>query len=152
MMALSTTVSNRLIVFIGATMSVFHLYVALVGPPQAYVMRGVHLAFALTLAFLLLPGIGKRAARVGILDLILMLLAVAGARYPSVTLEYIVTRLPYVDDPNLYDYLFGGLLVILLLEANRRATRWGLPLIAHPLLVYAFTFCHQSIASPMIPT
>ncbi|AEC20058.1 TRAP transporter, 4TM/12TM fusion protein [Pusillimonas sp. T7-7] len=152
MMALSTTVSNRLIVFIGATMSVFHLYVALVGPPQAYVMRGVHLAFALTLAFLLLPGIGKRAARVGILDLILMLLAVAGALYPSVTLEYMVTRMPYVDDPNIYDYLFGGLLVILLLEATRRATGWALPIIATLFLVYAFTYGNQSIAALMDQT
>src|SRR3546814_2069881 len=96
-------------------------------------------------AFLLLPGIGKRAARVGILDLILMLLAVAGALYPSVTLEYLVTRMPYVDDPNIYDYLFGGLLVILLLEATRRATGWALPIIAPLFLVYAFTYCNQSI-------
>ncbi|KAA0888657.1 TRAP transporter permease [Pusillimonas sp. ANT_WB101] len=152
MMALPTTVSNRLIVLIGAVMSAFHLYVALVGPPQAYVMRGVHLAFALALAFLLLPGIGKRAPRVSVIDLILMLLAVAGALYPSFNLEYMVTRMPYVDDPNMYDYLFGGLLIVLLLEATRRATGWALPIISVLFLAYAFTIGNQSIGAIMDQT
>lgn len=147
MMALPTTVSNRLIVLIGAVMSAFHLYVALVGPPQAYVMRGIHLAFALALAFLLLPGISKRAPRVSVLDLLLMLLAVAAALYPSFNLEYMVTRMPYVDDPNMYDYLFGGLLIVLLLEATRRATGWALPIIATLFLVYSFTFGNQPVGA-----
>lgn len=152
MMSLPATVSNRLIVVIGAVMSAFHLYVALIGPPQAYVMRGVHLAFALSLAFLLLPGFGKRAPRVSLIDLILMLLAVAGAIYPSIVLEYMVTRMPYVDDPNLYDYLFGGLLIVLLLEATRRATGWALPIIATLFLAYAFTVGNQSIGALMDQT
>ena len=33
---------------VAAAMSVFHLWVAFVGPPNAYVMRGAHLAFALS--------------------------------------------------------------------------------------------------------
>ncbi|MFT0547547.1 TRAP transporter permease [Allopusillimonas ginsengisoli] len=152
MMALPTTVSNRLIVLIGAVMSAFHLYVAMVGPPQAYVMRGVHLAFALALAFLLLPGIGKRAPRVSVIDLILMLLAVAGALYPSFNLEYMVTRMPYVDDPNMYDYLFGGLLIVLLLEATRRATGWALPIISMLFLAYALTIGNQSVGAIMDQT
>src|SRR3546814_8962461 len=53
---------------------------------------------------------------------------------------------------NIYDYLFGGLLVILLLEATRRATGWSLPIIATLFLVYAFTYGNQSIAALMDQT
>ena len=68
-------------------MSVFHLYVAFVGPPDAYVMRGSHLAFALVLAFLIMPGAAAAAERVGWFDCVLVLAAAAAALYPSCNLE-----------------------------------------------------------------
>lgn len=147
MILISSSVSNRLIVLIGASMSLFQLYVALVGPPEAYVMRGMHLAFALALAFLILPGTGKRAERVGLLDVALLVLATAGALYPSLNLNYIVTRMPYVDDPVLHDYIFGGLLTLTLLEATRRATGLALPCIAIFFVAYALTYGNQSFGS-----
>ena len=50
---------------VAVAMSAFHLWVAFVGPPEAYVMRGTHLAFALVLAFLVMPGLNGRAERPG---------------------------------------------------------------------------------------
>lgn len=147
MMLLPASLSNRLIILIGASMSVFQLYVALIGPPEAYVMRGIHLAFALALAFLILPGLGKRTQRAGVLDVLLVLLATAGALYPSFNLNYIVTRMPYVDDPILYDYIFGGLLTLTLLEATRRATGLALPCIALFFVAYALTYGNQSLGA-----
>lgn len=152
MMLLPSTLSNRLIILVGASMSVYQLYVALIGPPEAYVMRGIHLAFALALAFLILPGLGKRTQRVGLLDILLVLLATAGALYPSFHLNYIVTRMPYVDDPILYDYIFGGLLTLTLLEATRRATGLALPCIALFFVAYALTFGNQSVGAVLDQT
>src|SRR5688572_32701231 len=36
-------------------MALYHLWIAFVGPPNALVLRSVHVGFALTLAFLAIP-------------------------------------------------------------------------------------------------
>ena len=40
---------------IAVAMSLYHMYVAGFGPPEAIIFRGIHLLFALTLVFLLFP-------------------------------------------------------------------------------------------------
>ena len=144
MIAVPASLTRRLLTLIGVSMSVFHLYVAFVGPPDAYVMRGLHLAFALMLAFLMFPGFGKETRQPGIFDLVLLLAAAAGALYPTANLDYIVNRMYYVDDPIVLDYIFGGGLILLLLEATRRATGWALPITAVAFLVYGLTAGGQS--------
>ena len=146
MLSLPVTLSRRLIRTIGVLMSVFHLYVAFVGPPDAYVMRGSHLAFALTLAFLVLPGCNGRSERVGWLDVLLLLAALAGALYPSMNLSYIQNRMYYVDDPLFLDYVFGGALIVLIMEATRRATGWALPITAMIFLAYGVTQGNQPVS------
>lgn len=126
-------------------MSAFHIWVAFVGPPEAYVMRGTHIAFALVLAFLVMPGIDGKAARPGVIGWCLVLAAAACALYPSLALDYIRNRTYYVDDPRLADYVFGGGLVVLLVEATRRATGWALPVTAGVFVVYGLTLGGQSL-------
>jgi TRAP transporter 4TM/12TM fusion protein len=145
MFSLPQAFSRHLITAIAVLMSVFHLYVAFVGPPDAYVMRGWHLAFALVLAFLVMPGRHGIAERVGWADVLLVLLAVAAALYPSASLDYIQNRFYYVDDPRLADYIFGGALVVLVMEATRRATGWALPVTAMVFLAYGLTLGNQSV-------
>ncbi len=144
MMSIPVSVSRRLITVVAVLMSVFHLYVAFVGPPDAYVMRGSHIAFALILAFLVMPGRNGQAARVGVTDLLLALAAATAALYPSLTLDYIHNRMYYVDDPRIADYIFGGALIVLILEATRRATGWALPITAIVFMAYGLTLGHQS--------
>ena len=145
MLTLPTQLTQRLITIIAVSMSLFHLYVAFVGPPDAYVMRGTHLAFALCLAFLVLPGFSGKAINVSALDIALMLTALAAAMYPSFNLDYIQNRMYYVDDPTIADYIFGGALIVLIMEATRRATGWALPATALAFLVYGLTLGDQSI-------
>ena len=145
MLALPAAFSRRLVTVIAVAMSAFHLYVAFFGPPDAYVMRGSHLAFALVLAFLVMPGRDGRAERVGWFDALLVLAAGAAALYPSLNLEYIVNRMYYVDDPVLADYVFGGALIVLVIEATRRATGWALPITALVFLAYGLTWGGQSV-------
>ena len=145
MLTLPQTLTRRLITAVAVAMSVFHLYVAFVGPPDAYVMRGSHLAFALVLAYLIMPGWRGRAERAGGLDLALVLIAVAAAMYPATHLDYILNRIYYVDDPRLADYVFGGALIVLILEATRRFTGWALPVTAMVFLAYGLTFGNQSV-------
>ncbi len=137
---------RHVITVVAVAMSAFHLYVAFMGPPDAYVMRGSHLAFALALAFLVMPGRNGRAERVGWFDVMLVVVAVLAAMYPSMNLHYIQNRMYYVDDPRIADYIFGGALILLITEATRRATGWALPITALVFLVYGLTLGHQSVA------
>jgi TRAP transporter 4TM/12TM fusion protein len=146
MFSLPPAAARRLITVVAVTMSVFHLYVAFAGPPDAYVFRGSHLAFALVLAFLIMPGWRGRSERVGALDLLLVAAAAAAALYPAWTLNYILNRIYYVDDPRFADYVFGGVLIVLMLEATRRFTGWALTVTALVFLVYGLTLGNQSFA------
>jgi len=145
MLALPAVVSRRLISTIAVAMSVFHLVVAFVGPPDAYVMRGSHIAFALVMAFLIMPGRHGTAERVGWFDVLLVLAAAAAALYPIMNLGYIQSRMYYVDDPRFADYVFGGAMILLILESTRRATGWALPITALVFLVYGLTLGNQSV-------
>jgi TRAP transporter 4TM/12TM fusion protein len=144
-MTLPPSLTRRAVTVVAVAMSAFHLYVAFVGPPSAYVMRGSHLAFALVLAFLVMPGRRGNAERVGVFDLLWVALAVAAALYPSLNLDYIENRMYYVDDPKVADYVFGGMLMVLLIEATRRATGWALPITALAFLAYGLTAAGQSV-------
>ncbi|MEO7241409.1 MAG: TRAP transporter permease [Variovorax sp.] len=144
-MVIAQAFSRRLTAVVAVAMSVFHLWVAFVGPPDAYVFRGAHLAFGLALAFLTLPGFRGRAERVGWVDLALVAFAVAATMYPSAVLDYIHNRTYYVDDPRAIDYVFGGTAVLLILEATRRATGLALPITAIVFVGYGLTIGNQSV-------
>jgi TRAP transporter 4TM/12TM fusion protein len=141
MAELPAAFTRRLITVVAVAMSVFHLWVAFFGAPDAYVMRGTHLAFALALVFL----IGGRDRKPTWFDLLIVIAAVAAALYPLANLTYIQNRIYYVDDPRLADYIFGGALIVLLLEATRRATGWALPVTAIAFLAYGLTAGNQDV-------
>ncbi len=145
MFALPQSVSKLLVTVLAVSMSVLHLYVAFAGPPDAYVMRGGHLAFAVAIAFLVLPGFNGKAEKVGWFDIVLLLLAVSASLYPSFNLDYIQNRMYYVDDPTFGDYFFGITLIVLIMEATRRATGWALPITAAAFLLYGLTAGEQSV-------
>jgi TRAP transporter 4TM/12TM fusion protein len=145
MLALPKTIARQIITVVAVAMSAFHLYVAFVGPPDAYVMRGSHLAFALVLAYLMYPGRRGNADQVGWFDVLLVVAAAVTAMYPAANLSYIQNRIYYVDDPRLADYIFGGTLVVVLIEATRRATGWALPATALAFLAYGLTLGNQSV-------
>ena len=145
MLSLPLVFSRRLITTVAVAMSVFHLFVAFVGPPDAYVMRGAHLSFALVMAFLIMPGRNGTATKVGWFDVLLVLAACAAALYPTTNLGYIQNRMYYVDDPILADYIFGGALIVLTLEATRRATGLALPITALVFMIYGLSVGNQSV-------
>jgi len=46
---------KHLVTLVAVAMSLYHMYVAAFGPPEAIIFRGTHLIFALILVFLLYP-------------------------------------------------------------------------------------------------
>ena len=145
MLYLPQRITGWLVTVIAVSMSVFHLYIAFFGAPDAYVMRGLHLAFALAITFLILPGYSGKAERVSVFDLALLLAAGAASLYPMFNLDYIRMRMYYVDDPVFWDYVFGITLIVLVMEATRRATGWALTITAALFLLYGLTWGNQSV-------
>ena len=125
-------------------LSCYHFYTAGYGIPQATTHRGTHLAFTLGLIFLSFMAFGQpRPPRSTILSplglpLFDWVLAIAGV-VSALYVPWIFADLAFrVGDPLLIDVVMGTILIVVLLEATRRAMGWPLPVIAILFMVYAY--------------
>lgn len=123
---------------VAVVMSLWHLWVAAMGPPEAMIFRALHLLFALLLVFLLVPT--RRRAAPGPEDMLFLTLGAVVALYPLWTYEQIVNRIPYIDEPSRLDLVMAGLCILLVLEGTRRLLGWALPATAAAFLAYALLF------------
>ena len=120
---------------IAVLMSLFALNGAL-SNVSAQVLRGGHLLLALILIFLLYPGQKKDESwrgRIGWTDVGLALLSIAAIGYIFVDFEKFIYRSAV---PLAQDIAFGLLLIVLVLEAVRRAVGWHLAALVAVFLVY----------------
>ncbi|MBU4581781.1 MAG: TRAP transporter permease [Proteobacteria bacterium] len=118
-------------------MSVYHLTVAYLGPPEAFFFRGAHLLLALVLTFLIHPGLRRRSARPGLLDYLFVILTLVTIGYLWLNVGYLYDRFVYVDDLRTMDLIFGTIFIILVLEATRRVIGLALPITALFFVAYA---------------
>jgi TRAP transporter 4TM/12TM fusion protein len=122
---------------VAIAMSLYHMYIAGFGPPEAMIFRGTHLLFALTLVFMLYPlkpggGIGWR-----MFDMILLIASWAFILYIFFNYEYVTYRTIYIDDLRAFDKIYSVVAVLIVLEATRRVLGWALPITAFVFLCYA---------------
>ena len=125
---------------IAVAMSLYHMYVAGFGPPEALIFRGTHLLFALTLVYLLYPFRGGRGWAGRVLDFALLAAGWGFVLHIFLGYDYFINRIIYIDDLTLWDKVFAVLCVIVVLDATRRVIGWALPLTAIAFLVYAVFF------------
>jgi TRAP transporter 4TM/12TM fusion protein len=126
---------------VAVAMSLYHMYVAAFGPPEAIIFRGTHLLFALTLVFLLYPTRpGRPAWR--ILDLALLALGFGFVLHIFLNYDYFINRIIYIDDLTPSDMFFAVVSIVIVLEATRRVIGLALPLTAVAFLIYAVGFTH----------
>jgi TRAP transporter 4TM/12TM fusion protein len=131
---------KAVVAIIAIAMSLYHMYVAAFGPPEAYFFRGTHLLFTMTLIFLLYPfkpdgGWGWR-----ITDLVLLAGSWAFILHILINYDYVINRIIYIDELTLRDKIYATLAVLLVLEATRRVLGWGLSLTAIGFLAYPLFF------------
>jgi len=135
---------------VGASMSIYHLYVAFFGSPDAQTFRSTHLAFALVLGFLMAPGwLGKKGGTPGISDIVLIVASLFACGYQFFAKDYIDNRMIYVDDLVTGDWIFGIMMVVLLLEATRRLMGLVLPITALVFIFYAVVI-HGTNFGPLL--
>ncbi len=126
-------------------LSCFHYYTAGFGLLRETTHRGIHLAFVLGLIFLVFPArkaLLEKAQRsswhspggVSIVDWALAVAIAVAVLYIPWVFDDLAFR---IGNPSSLDVAMGSVLVVLLLEATRRAMGWPLPLIAVVFMVYA---------------
>jgi TRAP transporter 4TM/12TM fusion protein len=127
------------VALIATAMSLYHMYVAASGPPEAMIFRGTHLLFAVTLVFLLYPFRPGAGPGWRILDALLMLAGWGIVLHIFFNYEYFTNRIIYIDELTLWDKVWGVLAVLVVLEGTRRVLGWALPLTALAFLAYAWS-------------
>lgn len=138
-------VLKAIVLVIAIAMSLYHMYVAAFGPPEAMIFRGTHLLFALTLVFLLYPlkpggGWGWRVA-----DAAMLLASWAFILHIFFNYQYLTNRIIYIDELTLLDRVYAVVAIFIVLEATRRVLGWALPITALCFLVYAAVFTNVKI-------
>jgi TRAP transporter 4TM/12TM fusion protein len=126
-----------LITAIAVAMSLYHMYVAGFGPPEALIFRGTHLIFALTLVFLLYPLKPGGSAGWRLADLALLAAGWGFVLHIFLNYQYYTNRIIYIDELTSWDKFYAVVSVLIVLEATRRVLGWALPLTAMAFLAYA---------------
>jgi len=122
---------------IAIAMSLYHMYVAGFGPPEAMIFRGIHLLFALTLVFMLYPLKPGGGLAWRISDAVLLLASWAFIMHIFINYQYLTNRIIYIDELTAWDRIYTVVAVLIVLEATRRVLGWALPITAVCFLVYA---------------
>ena len=131
-------IAGRVAGLLAISLSIYALYwVLFIVQPQVY--RVSFLLVSLVLSFLLFPRVRASHSRVDALDAVLIAASIAALSWPLIDFDRFVYR---AADPAMPDLVLGGLTILLVLEATRRAVGWILPVTAGAFLVYAMLGPH----------
>jgi TRAP transporter 4TM/12TM fusion protein len=141
----ASAVLKATVTVLAVAMSLYHIYTAAFGPPDAVIFRGIHLMFAMALVFLLYPSFARGGWRVRALDLALLALACGAVLHIFINYETFTSRIIYIDDLTVADQFWTVVAVLLVLEGTRRVIGWALPITAIVFIVYAAFFTQVKI-------
>lgn len=114
--------------------TLYHFITAYIGTPVVLKHRSLHVAAMLALGFMMYPfARGKSMTKVPVYDWALIVLAVAVPIYVWADYLGVVER---AGRPNTPDLVMATILVVLVLEAARRATGWALPILSIIFIAY----------------
>ncbi len=123
--------------FVLVALSVFHYYTAGFGIMTEHWHKAIHLAAVLGLIFLLFPGglfsIGPRMGGVPLGDWVFAGAVVTATLYLPLVFDELTFR---IGMPNTTDVVMGTIMIVLVLEAVRRAMGWVLPMIVGIFILY----------------
>lgn len=125
--------AHKIVYLLAIGTSLFHLYAAYEIVP-APVLRTVHVSLVLALCFLSFPVAQKFRGRIAWWDWLLCAVSFIGAGYLVNGGDALYDRSTL---PNAMDLVIGTLVIVLVLEAVRRASGWIMPAVVGAFLAYA---------------
>jgi TRAP transporter 4TM/12TM fusion protein len=132
------------VTLISVAMCIYHVWAIAFGSPEAFHYRGTHLAFAITLVFLLYRQNGVAEGMPTALDYVLLVLSLAPIAYLFANYDYFINRMFYVDELSWGDMIMGILMTVMVLEGTRRVIGLALPITAAVFLSYGLFYAHLS--------
>lgn len=137
-------------------MSAYHLYTGFLGAPVGEVHYPIHLLLAVVILFLT----SNRSTEEGVkfwfargYDALMIVMAVASTGYLFLNAEYLTTRMALFDPVTSLEYALGICMMLVILEAARRAVGWALVIVLAVFLLYSnlghllpFPFWHRGYA------
>lgn len=128
---------NIFVKVLSVALILFQLYTTGVRVFSDIIQRSVHLAFVLTLVFIMKPmRKNKDLDRVPWYDILFAVLSAACCIYVTTIYDTIVYQpLQWIST---LDKVFAVVLVFLILEASRRSVGWIFPILAIAFLIYAY--------------
>jgi TRAP transporter 4TM/12TM fusion protein len=124
----------RIIFIIGVCASLFHLYAAEVGTLFGMFQRSIHWMFMGTIIFLAYPS-HKEGGWSRLPDLLFIVLSIVAGTFLLINYEEIALRLGSPTPPEIF---LGGVTILLVLEATRRAVGWPIVIVAILSILYAY--------------
>jgi TRAP transporter 4TM/12TM fusion protein len=130
--------------WLAVLISGYHLYTAAFGPPVTLKHRSLHVAMMLVMGFIMYPFSRKSSfKKISWLDWLLIALSCSAPLYVWTQYLGVVER---AGRPSTMDMLVATLLVVLVMEAARRATGWALPVLG--LAFIAFGMFGRGLPAP----
>lgn len=135
-------IAGKVITAILICFSLFQLYTGIFGVMDALLQRSIHLAFGLTLVYLLYPMKASWSRhKMHPVDIGFAVAAASACMYVFINYEALVYRAGRVTTT---DMLVGLLAIALVLEAARRVIGW-------PMVIIAAMFIAYALLGPKIP-
>jgi len=126
---------KKVALILALAVSSFHFYTSGAGLLVTFQQRSLHLAFLMTLAFIMYPLKVSQRESVKVWDILLAAAGIVTTIYIFVNHYELAMR---AGIANQLDLIMGGILILLVLEATRRSIGIALPVIAVTFLVYAY--------------
>jgi len=131
--------SAQFVTLIMVVMSLAHLYQIGFGVFEATLERSLHLAFAVPLVFLATSWKKNRSLKnIPWYDWIFAILGLAAFTWVMINHNRLMWRMPYLDEPQVLDLVFGVTAVVLVLESTRRTVGLALTLVTLTFILYSF--------------
>jgi TRAP transporter 4TM/12TM fusion protein len=126
---------KKVVFLLCLSMAIFGLYASFTQAFEAYLHRTIFLGFTLILVFLTKPAIKSRPRlSFWLFDLPMVIFCLIPVLYGIAEHYSLLMR---GGESTQYDFIFGTILIILVLEATRRAVGWPMLILAMILIIYA---------------
>ncbi len=128
---------ETLLYWVGVLMAVFHIWINTVGVMPEIQRNAIHFGFVVFMGFIIYPFNQRFAKSLKWMDVALALLSVACALYLVLFEDALHAR---NEVPILWDLIFAGIAIVLMLEITRRTAGYIIPCLAAAFLGYALWF------------